>query len=52
MKFVTPHEAVYRRNMIIAAHAHAKRGPNHVPVMPKSGKENQVVKFIVVNKKK
>ncbi len=57
MNFVTPQEAVYRRSLIAAAQAaaQAKRGPRSAQrgiAAPKLGETNQVVKFIVINKKK
>lgn len=58
MNFVTPQEAVHRRNMIVQAQAQAqaRRGPRAgqkgIAAMPKLGEGKQAVKFIVINKKK
>ena len=60
MNFVTPQEAVHRRNMILQAQAQAqaqaRRGPRPgqkgIAAMPKLGEGKQAVKFIVINKKK
>ena len=54
MNFVTPQEAVYKRSLIAVAQAKrvsrsAQRGN---AAAPKLGETNQVVKFIVINKKK
>ncbi len=59
MNFVTPQEAVHRRNMIVQAQAQAKAragvrrpGQKGIAAMPKLGEGKQAVKFIVINKKK
>ena len=61
MNFVTPQEAVHRRNMIVQAQAQARARVRAQPhtvaqsgniAMPKLGKRNQVVEFITINRKK
>lgn len=61
MNFVTPQEAVHRRNMIVQAQAQAQAkaragvrrpGQKGIAAMPKLGEGKQAVKFIVINKKK
>jgi hypothetical protein len=63
MNFVTPQETVQRRNLVAQAQAQARalaqaqarRGPRAGQrgiAAPKVGQETEVVKFIVINKKK
>jgi len=55
MNFVTPQEAVYKRSLFAAAQAQAKRGPRAGQrgiAAPKLSQGTEVVKFIVINKKK
>ena len=61
MNFVTPQETVQRRNLVAQAQARAlaqaqaRRGPRAGQrgiAAPKVGQETEVVKFIVINKKK
>ena len=58
MKFVTPQEVVYQRSVIAAAQA-ARAQTKRVPRLaqrgiaaPKLSQGTEVVKFIVINKKK